>query len=523
MMLFAPNNLCSPKHVAYALMLMPMLVEASIAQQPAAPLVSTFHQCVLTARQVGADRMEGTIELYPNASTSSGMSAETQLTIGRTNLEQLALSSSGRPIEVGADAAGNLIPLSDSPLETVSGTWERSGTAIGETTSWRFLLPSVAVCEINLETDASTTVTSPDALVTSVPTLSGKAKWKLLPANPQDVTIRCTGVSVESSRSKTLSLTGDVAIDSNSLNGTWIVTTDELRSQGSLRLRFSSPCEVTDVTLADKSKTKWTYNKSKRELQVELSSTASADSLKITIARDTDKGSRRELPIPAPIQTTKNRNGTSSDNKVRLLSSSLRVRVASSLLIVDHELQGLYERDITWGTDGRQTLELVQFDNTAKAVLLTTPAMAILDDATYTVFNPDSSPDEAFVYLNVTAKAGSTGRLDYSIPAEWQVKDVSEVASGHFLLFKMRDEDRGRQRRRFTIWLRSPLMPGAEQRLKLNLLSTESTSVGPIFTAHHRCGESSSRNLPCNRSFGPFRLRLRPRQTGYEHPGMASR
>ena len=126
----------------------------------------------------------------------------------------MRLSSTGKVIEVGADTEGNLIPLSDSPLAKVSGTWEKTGTATGDTTSWRFLLPSVAVSEIQLEADSSITVASPDALVISDSTTDGRTKWLVLPRNPKDVTIRCSGApGMTLQRSSTLSLTGDLELD----------------------------------------------------------------------------------------------------------------------------------------------------------------------------------------------------------------------------------------------------------------------------------------------------------------------
>ena len=492
------------------------------------PTDSTFQRCILTARQVSPDRMQGSIELLPDQNSRSDESFKSRLTIGRTNLEQLRLSSDGRRIEVGADASGNLIPLSDSPLATVNGTWERTGTTIGETTSWRFLLPSVAVCEINLETAIGISVSSPDALVIPVPTLSGKAKWRLLPRNPQDVTIRCRGASSDASESETLSLSGDISLSANSLSGTWVVTTSKFRDRKSLGLHFSAPCDIVRVSQPDKSRVDWKFNRATNDLQVQLPSNGptktSLESLKIEIDRQDDDGAGREIPIPVPIQA-----GQHAAVDVR---RQLRFRLQSSTIKSSNCLNTACRwptscRAFTNATSpGHQTVcrrwNLCSSKTPVSAKLFTTPSNAILDDSTFTLFNPDSSPDEAVVFLEVSAMAGSTGSLEYRIPAEWQVKDVADAVSGHLLLFRMFDDGRGRRQRRFTTWLRSPLVPDSVQRLRLRLLSTESTSGRRFASPNYRFSQSPSgivrHNRPC-RSIG---IRILPGRRGNNGPRLAS-
>lgn len=447
---------------------------------PSVNRLSTFYKCLLTAEQTADNRLAGTIQLLPpeRLAEETDEASETQFTIGRTNLEQLSLNAGGNRIEVGADAAGNLIPLSEGFLKEVDGTWEKSGNTVGETTSYRLLLPSVAIAEIRFVTQVGATVSSPDALVVAGDAEGSRQSWTIYPSDPRNVTIRLTGVTMtDSARQRVLSLSGDVDLEEMALSAAWLVSSPDFSGPGPLQLRFTAGCDVIDVRLADNSPLPWSLDDSGEQLSIKLPAGIGAGTLKIEVAGKTQVSRRREIPIPVPLKTNSDSKAPSTDTETRLQSSSFRVSISSSLLLVSHELRGLYERDITWSSEGAQTLDLVQFDDNIHAVLVTTPALPVLDDASYILFNPESQAGRAVVYLEVSAQAGSAGRLEYRVPATWQVTEIVDLASGQPLLFRMLRDEGQRADRRFETWLRSPLLPNTSQRLRIQLRSTEANSV----------------------------------------------
>ena len=424
----------------------------------------------MTGTLTGSGSLSGQLELTIDG-TSQRAEAFAPISLGITNLQQLQLFSDGQPVNFAYDEAGDLIPLSRPGSQKISGTWSKLGTRVGTSTIFQLEFPPAAVCDFVLKTDASILVTSPNAFVHSEHSAADFVSWRIRPNSSSRFTISCAErTTTQTPESLIVSMEANIRIEPTQTLLTWSVTVPASFSSQEFAFQFSELCAVTDVDFPDPNDGTWTSNTAKRTVSIKLRDSVETKVLRIKAVSKSANIQEFNLPFLLPLTWKSTQSQTRASVSTR--SIPVQVSISPALLLTHVDLDGVYEGDVAYATDGTQTLDLVQFTTTPRATMFLTRSQPVIHDATVLLLDPKTQPGKALAYVSVEAKTGNLGEVEWNIPATWRVTEVKEVSTGLPLLFRVESSDTAPDSTTLYTYLRTPVAVAAGQALQVTLQAT---------------------------------------------------
>lgn len=396
-----------------------------------------------------------------------------QLSLGVTNMQKVRLFSGNEKLNLATDSTGNLICLGDLQSPVITGTWILQGTPVAQATVFQVNFPAASLCKLNLETDSDIEVTSPNALLRHRYGVTGNSQWTLFPGKSTTVTISCAR-RTEYLRAETVGLTvvADCKIQRYGSLMSWNVGVPHSLTDAILLFNFSQDCEVESVSLGNGSPPRWDIvtTGEQKKLRVWVPSSQTGMSFDIRTAIAISDGS---IEVPFLVPDSWHPALSELGGALLLRSSTIRVTMPPDFVVTDVATGGVFEQQVQFLADDSQLLILKQFAQTAHARFSTVIAKPLIEDSI--VVSPSAQPGVTDAYVSAVAMSGSTGTLQYDVPNSWRVTEVSELATGIPILFRLSDSISSDHHSALQITLRSPLMAGrvqAVQQFRIQLQST---------------------------------------------------
>ncbi len=396
-----------------------------------------------------------------------------QISLGVTNLQKVRLFSGNERLNLSTDSTGNLVSLGDLQSPVITGTWILQGTPVAQATVFQVNFPAASLCKLSIETDADIEVTSPNALVRHRHGVTGNSQWTLYPGKSTTVTISCAR-RTEYLRAEAVGLTvmADCRIRKYGSVMNWNVGVPHSLTDAILLLSFSEACEVQSVTLGNGSPLRWDDVLSGEQKTLRVWVPSSEAGLNFDI-QTTMALSAESIDVPFLMPDSWQPALSEFGGALLLRGSTIRVAMSPDFVVTDVATDGVFEQQVQFLADDSQLLIFKQFAQTAHARLSTVTAKPMIEDSI--VVSPAGQPGIADAYVSAVAKSGSTGTLRYDVPNSWRVTEVSELATGIPVLFRLSDSLSSDHHSALHITLRTPLMAGrvqAVQQFRIQLQST---------------------------------------------------
>ena len=438
---------------------------------------SSIERAEYSGRLSGTTITEGKITLQLEAESSdSGDRSVTSL--GKTSLQNIQLYSRSKRLELATNSGGNLISLEQPLSSTITGTWTADGTAVGSSTVFQLKLPAATLCEFTLRTDSDTIVSSPNALVARSISSPDDAVWTLHPGNPTSVTISCTS-RTENLRNDSIGLTvsADYKFHPFGGIGTWSVGVPQTLTNATLDFSVGDSCDVQAVTLSNGTPLPWNaVADGKRSFRVRVP--LAQVGLNLNIEAEIKGSTGDVIDVPFLVPNSWKPMSMGDGGALSLRSSSLRLTVSPEVVVTQVDVDGVFENDVQYGSDGSQILSLSQFAQVASARLITVPSVPVIEDSV--VMQELSEQGKTDAYVAVVARSGFAGTLQWNVPTSWRVTDVRELGSTTPLLFRISDPDGNESESQLTVTLRTPISADGNQHLLIRMQSTGGQLYGDL-------------------------------------------
>lgn len=436
------------------------------AQEPATG--SAIERATYTARLSGSSLTDGTITLEIDPGSSRGSQGITSL--GASSLQNIQLFASGQKLELATNSQGDLISLGNPASGMVSGTWTAEGKAVGQSTVFQLKLPVASLCEFTILTAPDIVISSPNALVVRGSSTDTDMTWVLYPQTPASLTVSCTS-RTESLRNESTGLTIAADYRFRRLGGhvTWTVGVPQALTNSALQFGIGPGCNVRAITLSNGTSLDWT-TPADSETSMQVRIPPASGGLNLSIEADIIGSQSQPLHVPFLVPDYWQPESTEPGGPLAIRAAGLKLVVAPEIIVTKVDVEGAFESDVQYTSDGSQVLNLTQFAQAARVVLHTVPSTPVIDDSIVIQEFADDGKADAFV--SVLARAGFAGTLRWSVPTAWRVTDVLELSTRTPLLFHISDASENDSASQLAVTLRTPVTAGTTQNLLIRLQST---------------------------------------------------
>lgn len=410
---------------------------------------STASRAEYSARLEGLSLVDGRVRFqFPRSAIL------TELTLGRTNLQQLRLFVDAAEVPLATGAGSGLIPLLDSMPEVMTGQWQATGVRRGRSVSFELSLPEAEVCVFTLTTDMETRVRSPDSLVQIVDQTGGRITWNLIPDRPGTLTVNCSAMAEAGNDVAYLNIESDVRLYENDADISWSVVAPEVLAGAAIRFDVIGTVDITAVRMAETELAYQVRDEDGRSwLEISLPALLTA-AVRIEAAFPSSGAGAFDVPFLNPVSFLSDQELTGS---LVPRMPTIRATVGPDDAIVGLGFQGLYEQDVTFPSDGSQVVELQQYQSTASLKIQVADTRPLVEEDLLVKVSSQSRVVTADAFLRISSRSGTISRLSWDVPANWRVTDVRESEiNGPPLLFRISAED-PQQPARLDVILRQPV------------------------------------------------------------------
>lgn len=376
------------------------------------------------------------------------------LTLGRTSLQRLTLFADDSVVPLALKNRVGLVPLLDRMPQEMRGTWQAEGVRRGRATSFELALPEAEVSVFELVTDSGVRVRSPNALVRMLDQTAGRVTWQLIPNNPLAVTIDCSAAADAGSDAAYVNFESEVRLYENDADISWSVVAPEVLAGSTLIMQLQGDVELSSVRMAEAD---LPYRVASENDQVRLEVTV-PQTLTAAILLEGSFSSSAAGTFDVPfLKPTSFQLADRFQGALIPRMPALRVAVGPEYAVEDLSLQGIYEQDVTFPSDGSQLLELQQYLADASLRIVVSDTRPLVEEDVLVRVDTQQNVVTADAFVRVAARSGTISRLSWEVPANWRVTDVRESeVNGAPLLFRVSSED-PRQPTRLDVILRQPV------------------------------------------------------------------
>lgn len=436
------------------------------AQEPATG--SAIERATYTARLSSASLTDGTVSLEIDSGSTGGSQGITSL--GASSLQNIQLFASGQKLELATNSQGDLISLGNPASGIVSGTWTAEGKAVGQSTVFQLKLPVASLCQFTVLTAPDIVISSPNALVVRGASSDSDISWVLYPQTPASLTISCTS-RTESLRNESVGLTLSAEYRFRRLGGnvTWTVGVPQSLTNAALQFGIGPGCNVRAITLSNGTSLDWT-TPADSETSMQVRIPPASGGLNLSVEADIAGSQSQPLHVPFLVPDFWQPESAELGGPLAIRAAGLKLIVAPEIVVTKVDVEGAFESDVQYTSDGSQVLNLNQFSQTAHVILHTVPSTPVIDDSVVIQEFTDDGKADAFV--SVLARAGFAGTLRWSVPTAWRVTDVLELSTRTPLLFHISDASESDTASHLEVTLRTPVTAGTTQNLLIRLQST---------------------------------------------------
>ncbi|MCR9199186.1 MAG: hypothetical protein NXI04_11105 [Planctomycetaceae bacterium] len=377
-----------------------------------------------------------------------------ELALGRTSLQRLTLFADDSIVPLALKNRAGLVPLLNSAPEAMTGTWQAEGVRRGRSTSFELTLPVAEFAVFELVTEGCVRVRSPNALVRLLDQSAGLLTWQLIPNDPLSVTIDCSAAADAGSDAAYVNLESEVRLYENDADISWSVVAPEVLAGSTLTMELHGDVELSSVRMAE---TDLPYRVASEKDQVRLEVTVPQTltaAILVEGAFSSSAAGTFDVPFlkPTSFQSADRFQGA-------LISRmpAIRVAIGPEDAIENLSLQGIYEQDVTFPSDGSQLLELQQYLADADLRIVVSDTSPLIEEDVLVRVDTQRNVVTADAFVRVAARSGTISRLSWEVPANWRVTDVRESeVNGPPLLFRVSSEN-PRQPTRLDVVLREPV------------------------------------------------------------------
>lgn len=406
--------------------------------------------------------VSGSLQLECVAPGNPGTAAFWSL--GRTNLQNLNLTSGTTPIPRMTLPSGDVAIPRFSKVGTLQGTWQMASRAAGSAVQFDLLLLESPLVVLKIRTGSETRITATDAVVVPETNGAGFTEWTIYPRSSKHMTITCVPAQDAMTQypSDAASMNSEFLFVEQLQLVQWSLSLPERLHDEHLKLTFSAPCEVTHVALDEFATLPWTQQA--ESVSIQLPRRSGYRRLTILGSAPIQDDGRAVLPLLLA-------DPTHAASGFHIDSSTIRLRVPIDRAIRQLHLAGIRENDVSYTNDGYLVAQLEQYSNVASATLKLAEVIPdIHEHVVFRMIDAVGQTSDAEAFIEVRTNSGIVSELQWTIPAPWRVTDVREMGTDLPLFFQRPGSDD-----KHVIHLRSPLRGTATTRLKVLLRSTRST------------------------------------------------
>ncbi len=417
----------------------------------------------------------GTLQLQLNAAKTLDPHV-----LGRTNLQKLEFRQDGHLIPTASLTDGRLALLTVPQAALLEGSWSARGIRSSDGVQFELLLPPAAVTQVHLLTAGNFRVTSPNAVVQSE-TVGTQRRWTLFPRASQSISFLCERVadSIDSAVDSTLAVDTTLRVSEHTVFVEWTIVVPPELDDASVAVAVNHDCRITDVLSESGNRISWKLTgESDRELVI--SGLPAGRSVLVHGVSTARRDGALVLPLltAAPQRLVNN-----TRIPVRFRSTGFRLVVNPKLAVMNLDLDGLYQQEVSFNSIGEQVIELRQFDDKVAATIHVEPSNAAIHQKLL-INRPTATPGIVTVYAELEPRSDhQTYEIEWHISGPWRPTSVKELHSDLPVYSRIRASEDG-TRQVLQIELRSVATSIQPARLSIEFRSTQAitpqTSLLPI-------------------------------------------
>ncbi len=417
-----------------------------------------------TARLNKNQLVAGTVllQLYDRPSDQS-------VILGQTNLEELEFRAGDTEVPLAALSDGQLSLLtSNDDYSEFNGTWQASGRPGPEGMSFELRLPESSICQIRILTPAGVSVRSPGAVVRSE-RVGEEMAWDLFPDSGRPVSIVCSSAEERLAQTKDsiAAVDSTFRVTEQSVLFNWAMVIPPHLAGAEVSLNLPDRCQIASVSGDSGSVMLWEVRHGERPALV-LKNVAGAQTVIVHGESSQAAGVYQGLPL-LNQGAWKHADGRAAALLVR--STGIRMVIARHLAIDDLQLNGLYQQEVSFPSNGDQIVELRQFavDATALVKLVASRSTARQD---MLIDHPLESSGEVSVYVEIEPRSGRMYDAIWNLAGPWKPTAVTDLRSKESLYFSA-DPDPETGDQKLAIALRTFAGVNQSSQLRIRFRSTE--------------------------------------------------
>lgn len=359
-------------------------------------------------------------------------SDDASVILGQTNLEELSFTAGDADVPLAALSDGRLsLLVSDDDQSAISGHWQATGRSGADGTSFELRLPDSSVCHIRILTPLGVTVHSPNAVVRSE-RVGEEVFWDMFPDSGRPISVVCLSEEDRLAQAKDSIAAVDsmFRVTEQTVLFTWAIVIPSHFAGAEVSLNLADDCQVSSVSSDPGNPVKWEVH---RDAEPTLLMENLQGAQTITIHGESSQTAKHRIKLPL-LNRGDWRAASGQVGALVMRSSGVRMVIARHLAIDDLQLKGLYQHDVSFGSNGDQIVELRQFavDSAASLNVVKTRSTA---GQLMLVDYPLESTGEVSVYVEIEPRSGRIYDVEWNLAGRWKPTLVTDMRSNESLYF----------------------------------------------------------------------------------------